>query len=473
MKIRILSYALACAAMLGVSACNTGPKEAISGLSPAEATSIATDAYIFGYPMVTVDMTRRISTNVEKDAGMRGPMGQFSNSRTYPNAAYRDITAPNADTLYSQGWLDLSKEPYVFSIPDEKGRYFLMPILDAWTTVFQVPGKRTTGTRAQKYLITGPGWSGTVPGGLTQYKSATNLVWILGRTYCTGTTQDYAEVHAIQDQYKLVPLSSYGKPYTPPAGMVDPSIDMKTPVRDQVNNMDLNAYFNRLASLMKDNPPTAEDAPMVARMAKIGLVPGQPFDSSKLDPAVFTALQSVPKDAFGKIMANMKDIGTIINGWIFTTKTGIYGTDYLARATVTAVGLGANRPQDAIYPTSEVGADGKAYDGANKYVIHFDKGQMPPADGFWSLTMYDAGYFFVDNPLNRYNLSSRNKYVPNADGSVDMYLQADSPGKAKEANWLPAPKGRFILMLRLYWPKTTPPSIIDGTWKPPAVTPAP
>jgi hypothetical protein len=473
MKIRILSYALACAAMLGVSACNTGPKEATSGLSPAEATSIATDAYIFGYPMVTVDMTRRISTNVEKDAGMRGPMGQFSNSRTYPNAAYRDITAPNADTLYSQGWLDLSKEPYIFSIPDEKGRYFLMPILDAWTTVFQVPGKRTTGTRAQKYLITGPGWSGTVPDGLTQYKSATNLVWILGRTYCTGTTQDYAEVHAIQDQYKLVPLSSYGKPYTPPAGMVDPSIDMKTPVRDQVNNMDLNAYFNRLASLMKDNPPTAEDAPMVARMAKIGLVPGQPFDSSKLDPAVFTALQSVPKDAFGKIMANMKDIGTIINGWIFTTKTGIYGTDYLARATVTAVGLGANRPQDAIYPTSEVGADGKAYDGANKYVIHFDKGQMPPADGFWSLTMYDAGYFFVDNPLNRYNLSSRNKYVPNADGSVDMYLQADSPGKAKEANWLPAPKGRFILMLRLYWPKTTPPSIIDGTWKPPAVTPAP
>jgi hypothetical protein len=339
--------------------------------------------------------------------------------------------------------------------------------------VFQVPGTRTTGTKAQKYLISGPGWTGTVPDCVTQYKSPTNMVWIITRTYCSGTPQDYAAVHAIQDQYKLVPLSSYGKPYTAPAGTVDPSIDMKTPVRDQVNNMDVNAYFNLLATLMKDNPPTADDAPMVARMAKIGLVPGQPFDSSKLDPAVVTALQAVPKDAFGKIMANFKNAGTMVNGWLFSTKMGVYGTDYLTRATTTAIGLGANRPQDAVYPTSEVGADGKPYDGANKYVVHIDKGQMPPVNGFWSLTMYNAQYFFVDNPLNRYTLSSRTKFVPNADGSVDMYLQADSPGKAKEANWLPAPKGRFIPMLRLYWPKETPPSIIDGTWKPPAVTPAP
>jgi hypothetical protein len=240
-----------------------------------------------------------------------------------------------------------------------------------------------------------------------------------------------------------------------------------------VNGMDVNAYFNTLATLMKDNPPTPEDAPMVARMAKIGLVPGQPFDSSKLDPAVVTALQALPKDSFGKIMANFKDAGTMVNGWLFTTKTGVYGTDYLTRATVTAIGLGANRPQDAVYPTSEVGADGKPYDGAaNKYVVHIDKGQMPPVNGFWSLTMYNGQYFFVDNPLNRYTLSSRTKFVTNADGSVDMYLQADSPGKAKEANWLPAPKGRFIPMLRLYWPKETPPSILDGTWKPPAVKPA-
>jgi hypothetical protein len=473
MKIRMVSFALVCAAMLGASGCNSTPKETTTGLSAAEATSIATDAYVYGYPLVTIEMTRRVGTNVEKPEGVHAPMGQLANLRAYPNASFKDVTAPNADTLYSSAFLDLSKEPYVLSIPDEHGRYYLMPMLNGWTTVFQVPGTRTTGTKAQKYLISGPGWTGTVPDGVTQYKSETNMVWILGRTYCSGTPADYAAVHALQDQYKLVPLSAYGKPYTPPLGKVDPSIDMKTPVRDQVNNMDVNTYFNTLATLMKDNPPTPDDAPIVARMAKIGLVPGQPFDSSKLDPAVVTALQGVPKDTLGKIMANLKNIGTMENGWIFSTKMGIYGTDYLNRATVTAIGLGANRPQDAVYPTSEVGADGKPYDGAaNKYVVHIDKGQMPPANGFWSLTMYNGEYFFVDNPLNRYTLSSRNKFITNADGSVDMYLQADSPGKAKEANWLPAPKAKFILMMRLYWPKETPPSILDGTWKPPAVTQA-
>jgi hypothetical protein len=168
-------------------------------------------------------------------------------------------------------------------------------------------------------------------------------------------------------------------------------------------------------------------------------------------------------------MAHFKQAGKSENGWIFTTQTGIYGTEYLQRALITAIGLGANRPQDAVYPTSEVDAEGKPYSGANKYVMRFEKGQMPPVDGFWSLTMYNGEYFFVDNPLNRYNVSSRSKFKPNADGSVDIYIQNESPGKDKEANWLPAPKEKFILMMRLYWPKEKAPSIIDGTWKIPPV----
>jgi hypothetical protein len=216
--IRLLSMTLAFAAIVGVSGCNTASKEASTGLSVAEATRIASDAYIYGYPLVTVEMTRRVGTNTEKPVGAHGPMGEFANLKTYPNASFKDVTAPNADTLYSSAFLDLSKEPYVVSIPDEKGRYFLMPMLDGWTDVFQVPGTRTTGTKAQKYLISGPGWTGTVPDGMTEYKSPTNMVWIITRTYCSGTPQDYAAVHAIQDQYKLVPLSAYGKPYTPPPG---------------------------------------------------------------------------------------------------------------------------------------------------------------------------------------------------------------------------------------------------------------
>jgi hypothetical protein len=462
--------------------------QSAASLTPKEAKAIAEEAYVYGYPLVTMEMTRRTMTNVREPVGTRAPMGHLIRLRDYPTAAFRDVTAPNADTLYTTTWLEVGKEPWVLSLPDAHGRYYLFPMLDGWTDVFQVPGKRTTGTGPQKYAITGPGWKGTLPAGITEYKSPTSIVWILGRIYCTGTPEDYAAVHKMQDEVSIVPLSSYGKSYTPPPGKVDPGIDMRTPVRDQVNALDTAAYFNLLAALMKDNPPAKADASILAKMARLGIVPGQPFDFDKLDPAVQQALKDVPKLAVEKIMAHFKVAGEHVNGWLFTTKTGLYGTDYLQRALVTAIGLGANRPKDAVYPTSAMDAQGKHYSGANKhvvqemdvhkgkpytgankYVMHFPKGQMPPVDGFWSLTMYNAEYFFYANKLDRYTLSARNALKKNADGSVDLYLQHENPGLDKESNWLPAPEGRFILMLRLYWPTETPPSILDGTWKIPAV----
>jgi len=439
-----------------------------------EARETAIEAYIYAYALVTMDQTRRVMTNVAAPEGTRAPMGQIVKLREYPTAAFRDVTAPNADTLYTTAWIDVTKEPWVLSLPDMKDRYFLFPMLDGWTNVFQVPGKRTTGTGPQKYAITGPGWSGTLPDGVTEYKSPTGLVWILGRIYCTGTPEDYAAVHAAQDEVSLVPLSSYGQPYTPPAGTVDPSIDMKTAVREQVDALDGAAYFARFAELLKANPPAAEDAPMVAKLAKLGIVPGQDFDAAKLSPAVAKGIADAPKPAQAKIMDWMKE-GVVAgdmkleHGWLFTTKTGLYGTAYRQRALITAIGLGANRPQDAVYPTSEGPGLIERYDGSKKYVMHFDKGQLPPVKGFWSLTMYDAAYFFVENPLNRYSISARDDLKENADGSVDLLIQNESPGKDKESNWLPAPGGRFILMLRMYWPDDQPPSIIDGSWKIPEV----
>jgi len=429
---------------------------------------LATDAYIYGYPLVTMEMTRHVVTNVAAPVGTRGPMGQIIKLREYPNASFKDVTAPNADTLYTTAFFDVGKEPWVLSIPDMNGRYALFPMLDGWTTVFQVPGKRTTGAAAQTYAVTGPGWKGTLPAGVKEYKSPTNIVWLLGRIYCTGTPEDYAEVHKLQDEFKLVPLSSYGKPYTPPAGTVDPSIDMKTPVREQVNRMDAVAYFTLLCKLMKDNPPTAADAPQLAKFASIGIVPGQDFDATKLK-ADF--VKRVPEVGFDRIMLQFKINKDVKdeNGWAFTTKTGIYGTDYLMRALVTAIGLGANRPQDAVYPTSLKDGEGRKYNGENKYVMHFPEGQLPPAQGFWSLTMYDSSYFFVNNPLNRYSISARQNLKSNPDGSTDLYIQKDSPGSDKESNWLPAPSGDFVLMLRLYWPDESDPSIIDGSWKIPPV----
>jgi hypothetical protein len=446
-------------------ACAQGP------VSEVEAARLATDAYVYGYPLVTMEITRRVMTNTVRPEHNHAPMGQFYNARTYPDAAFRDVTAPNADTLYSPAWLDVSGEPYLLSLPDEGDRYFLMPMLSGWTDVFAVPGKRTTGDRAQTYAITGPNWKGTLPEGVKELKSPTGMVWILGRTYCTGTPADYKAVHALQDKYRLVPLSAYGKPYMPPPDKVDPSVDMKTPVREQVNRMDAGSYFKLLAALMADNPPANEDARIVTEIAKIGIAPGKEFDMNKLDPAIVRALQGAPKAGVERIMSHFKTGGTLINGWMFTTKAGLYGTDYLQRAFVTAIGLGANRPQDAVYPTSETDAEGRPYSGAHRYVIHFAKGETPPVKGFWSITMYNADYFFVDNPLNKYTVSPRNALKYNADGSLDLYVQHESPGKDKEANWLPAPKDKFVLMMRLYWPQEKDPSIIDGTWKPPAVRP--
>jgi hypothetical protein len=445
------------------------PARAAEPLTQVEATAIATDAYVYGYSLVTMEFTRRVMTNTAEPKGTHAPMGQFVRMRTYPDAKFRDVTAPNADTLYSTAWLDLSKEPYIFSLPDMGDRYFLMPMLDGWTNVFEVPGTRTTGQRAQVYAITGPNWNGELPSGVKRLKAPTSMVWILGRTYCTGTPEDYKACHAVMDKYDLRPLSAYGKDYTPPEGKVDPAVDMKTAVRDQVDRLSGAEYFALLATLMKDNPPAKEDAPMVEKLARIGVVAGQPFDASKLDPAIAKAVAAAPKPAQERIMGHFKTAGSFENGWTFTTKAGVYGTEYLQRALITAIGLGANRPQDAIYPTSTEDATGKKYSGANKYVIHFDKGQTPPVDAFWSITMYDAAYFFVDNPLNKYTVSPRNDLKFNADGSLDLYIQHESPGKDHEANWLPAPKGDFILMMRLYHPKTTDPSIIDGSWKVPPV----
>ena len=448
---------------------NAGAAQSTAELSERQANEIGTEVHIYGYPLVTMEMTRRVMTNSADPAGLRAPMGQFAHARQFPPVTYRDVPGANADTLYSVAWLDLAEEPYVFTIPDAEGRYFMMPMLNGWTDVFQTPGTRTTGTKAQTYAITGPKWKGELPKGVEQYRSATNLVWILGRIYTTGTAQDYEKVHSFQDKISLVPLSALGKDYTPPKGKVDPDIDMKTSTTNQVISMDAAAYFKLLSALMKDNPPTVVDAPMVAKMAKIGLVPGKDWDISALAPAVAEGLAQAPKAALARIMAYEPNAGRIVNGWLITLPSGEYGTHYLHRALLNWQGPGWNRPEDSVYPMAKVDGEGNALSGANKYVLHFAKGELPDAKGFWSLTMYDSEGFFVANPLDRVNLSKRSNFNFNEDGSLDLYIQNASPGRDVEANWLPSPDGAFALFMRLYWPNDKAPSIIDGSWVPPPV----
>lgn len=440
-------------------------------LTAKQAVDIATEAYIYGYPLVTMDVARKVMTNVRDPEGIRGPTGQFARIRTFPTASNHEVTTPNADMLTVMTWLDVSKEPWVVNIPDTHGRYCLFSLLDGWTTVFQSLGKRTTGCSPQRFAITGPGWKGKLPAGLKQYKSPTGIVCVLGRVYCTGTSEDYEGAHAIQDACSAVPLSSYGKSYTPRPGQVDPAVDMETSVREQVNNMDAATYFNRLALLMKENPPAHADARILKRMARLHIIPGQSFDLNRLDPATIEALQSVPKTALAKIMAWFREGATVgdatfQDGWVVTHKTGFYATDYVQRALVAAIGRGASLPQDTVYAISTVDGTGQSYDGNFRYQMHFAPGQVPTANGFWSLTMYDADYFFVENALGRYTLSARDQLAFNADGSLDFYIQRSPPGADRESNWLPTPDGKFMLVLRVYWPKE---SILNGSWKLPPV----
>lgn len=440
-------------------------------LTPDEAKQIAIEAYLYGYSLISVEMTRRVMTNVAKPTDKHAPMGQFANLRKYPSAKFRDVTAPNADTLYSNAFIDVSEEPWIISWPDMGERYYVWEFYDAWVPVIFSPGSRTSGQKAQTYVITGPNWRGELPDGIKEVKSPTASLWILGRTYSTGTPEDYKKVWALQDQYKLYPLSYWGKTYIPPHATVDPEIDMKTAVRDQVNALDAGRYFSWMARLMKNNPPTPEDAPIVEKMKKIGLAPGKSFDLENFEPAVAKAIRQAPATAWKQIVDYTRESGKMNNGWLVNLKVGHYGTDYMARAWLSAFGIPANAPKDAVYPVGQTDADGEPLDASkHDYVIHFkSEKDLPPVNGFWSLTMYDDEYFFVPNPLNRYTLSERNNLKKNPDGSISLYLQKQNPGAEKESNWLPAPDAKFIPMFRLYWPKEIPPSVLDGSWWPPVI----
>ena len=443
-------------------------------LTTDETKKIAMDAYVYGYSLVTTEVTRVQMTNVDKADGLHAPMGQFFNIKRYPPADYRGVSAPNADTLYSLAWMDLDKEPWVFSHPDMGDRYFLFPTYDLWVPVIASPGSRTTGGKAASFLLAGPGWKGEVPQGMTKIDVPTRYVLILGRTYADGTDKDYEIVNALQAQYDVRPLSAYGKTdyvFTPPPVDPNPGYSMTDKPQQVILGMSTEEYFNRMAKLMcHDAPPAAKDAPILAEMAKIGLEPCKTFSLAALGDETAAALKDLPQQALDYLGKNEATMGVVKNGWVFSM-VGTYGTDYLKRAVLAAFGWPANLPQDAVYPYTLADKDGQPLTGANKYTLTFAKGQEPPVNGFWSITMYeiDQGWWFVPNPLNKFTVSPRNNLVPNADGSVTLYFQNESPGKDKEANWLPAPKGAFLPMIRMYWPKEKDPSILNGTWLPPQV----
>ena len=314
-----------------------------------------------------------------------------------------------------------------------------------------------------------PGWRGSLPASVVPIEAPTPYVWIIGRTKTDGPA-DYDAVHKIQAGFKVTPLSRWGMAAEPAVGTVDPEVDMKTPPKIAVDTMPAGKFFAYAAEIFKLQPPHITDQPIIAQMRRIGIERGKSFDIDKLDPAVRTALESVPEEALKLMAWKVRSLARVENGWSMNTDTmGVYGNYYLKRAMVAQLELGANLPEDAIYPVNLADAAGMPLDGANAYVLHFDKGAMPPVDAFWSITLYDGDGYQVANSLNRFAVSNWMPFKYDPDGSLHLYFQNASPGADKQANWLPAPKGPFSLTMRLYAPKT---DALTGKWSPPPVTKA-
>jgi len=379
-----------------------GPMSAYA-ITDQEAQEIAVEAYVYFYPLVTMDVTRKQFTNFEpgKVPG-RGPMNMFNNVPTYPSADDRGVVRPNFDTLYSISYLDLTKEPMVVSVPDTGGRYYLLPMLDMWTDVFASPGWRTTGTQAGSFLIAPAGWRPDLrdrfeefrlPTGTQRIDAPTPYVWIIGRTKTDGPP-DYDAVNKIQAGFKITPLSDWGKTPRAPDVKIDPSVDMKTPPKVQVDTMVAGKYFAYGADLLKVNGPHLTDEPIIARMKRIGIEAGKTFNIETVDPVVKKALDAAPESAQKLMEWKVKTLARVANGWSMNTDTmGVYGNYYLKRAIVSQLGLGANVPEDAIYPLNLGDETGRPLDGTNKYTVHFEKGEAPPVSAFWpSRSMIRRGF---------------------------------------------------------------------------------
>ncbi|BDT95116.1 MULTISPECIES: DUF1254 domain-containing protein [Nocardia] len=454
---RALGIAATSVAAFGWAACGrSGDDSSV----PDDAATIAKDAYVFGYPLVLMDVTR-----IAAEAST--PVNRFEHAAELPTPAQREAVRLDRDTLRSTAWLDLANEPMVLSVPAmDRGRFWLAQVLDAWTNNVHNPSGRRPQARSASppytYVVTGPGWSGALPEGLTPLPMPTPTVWLIVRIQVDGET-DLPAVRAIQQRLRLVPLSAWVAGAEPPAPAAPPWQAAVQPPPEWVAEMDAKVFFDRMCAVLAVNPPAREDEPAMRRFATIGIRPGgavEGLSEDELAAAVGTAQQQIP------VYLGARTVNE--NGWLVDPDVGRYGVNYLLRAAIARVALGASLAENAFYPT--LFASTATGDGAGRFRLHFTPGGLPPVDNFWSLTAYDADSYLVPNPAEIYTVGHPDPVLLNPDGSVDIALQYADPGPAVPAgNWLPIPEsGQFSLTLRMYAPK---PEAIQGRWRPPPLLP--
>jgi hypothetical protein len=454
-------------------------KDAINGVpvpSIAETKDIAEQGFIYGLPIVMNYAVMNEFAVAPNSGQYKAPFNQINNEHRVATPEDTAVITPNSDTPYSMLWSDLRAEPLVVSVPAvQKPRYYSVQLIDGNTYNFGYIGSRATGFAPGSYLIVGPDWKGTTPPGIKKvFSSTTPFAFILFRTQLINP-DDMANVEKIQAGYKAEPLSAFLKQPAPPAA---PKIDFLPASTEGIKAN----FFDYLAAALQFVPPTPETNDIRGKLASIGIGPGKRFEFKDLSPAHKAAVLVGMKEGDDKVDKFLTSGNKNINGWnvgAFFGDKDFFKTDWVMRAGAAKGGLYGNNADEAMYPYTRTDGKGETLDGSkHNYTITFPAGQLPPVNAFWSVTMYDGkSQFLIKNPINRYliNAPMLPSMKKNADGSVTLYIQKDSPGKAKESNWLPAPNDTIYLVMRLYWPKATPPSILPpgkGTWQPPAVVQA-
>ncbi|MEE1674182.1 DUF1254 domain-containing protein [Agarivorans aestuarii] len=462
--------ALALTMTLSLGAASLAATPAIAGantqvfsteVTQDQAVQLASEAYVYAYPIVLMDLTLEQQAN--KGVAVNGGFKHF---RSYPDADFKEVVRPNFDTLYSIGWFDVSEEPVIISSEDTDGHYHLLPMYDMWTDIYASPGSRTSGTEGGAFAIVSEGWEGELPEGVDKIVSPTTMNWMIARIESNG--RDYDKVGEIQDGLKMTPLSKWGTDYVAPKAPIDKSIDMVTPPLQTLAEMSTKEFFERAGNLIAKYGTHATDNSQLMRLERIGLNVEAGWDVDSLSKSEVAALEAGIAKGKVDIKSYIPKIETPRNGWVIPSDTmGVYGNHYIKRAAIALIGLGANHPEDAIYPLAIADGDGDKMVATQDYTLHFEADDLPPVGAFWSVTMYDAEGFAVHNELDRYAIGDRNELTYNEDGSLTLYMQHERPSEDKVSNWLPSPaKGDIGVTMRLYEPKQ---SILTGEWIPPAI----
>ena len=432
---------------------------------PADARAIAKEAYIYGYPMVDSYRIQHAYFVDTQNPEYKVPWNQLRNFSRVFTPEDKAVQTPNSDTPYSFLGMDLRAEPIVLTVPAiEKERYFSIQLIDAYTFNFDYIGSRATGNGGGSYLIAGPGWKGETPKGVKKIiRAETELVLGAYRTQLINLA-DLDNVKKVQAGYKVQTLSAFlGQPAPKAAG----AIDFIKPLTPEAQRTSLQ-FFEILNFVLQFCPTNPSETELMTRFAKIGVGARKTFDAANLSPEVKTAIEQGMADAWADY-ANLQkriDAKEVTSGDLFGTREFLKN-NYLYRMTAAVLGIYGNSKQEAMYPIYSVDDGGKKVNGANRYSVRFAPGQLPPVNAFWSLTMYELPSSLLSaNPLNRYLLNSPMlpQFKRDADGGLTLWVQKDSPGKDKEANWLPAPKGSFFMVMRLYWPKD---EALQGKWTAP------